>query len=80
MKWAHSVKPHLIWGYVTVISKHPQDAHRDARLSDYITLAEQDYLRGWTDCEIGKTHLDASDAYNAGYADCYEYENQGDRP
>jgi hypothetical protein len=81
MKWAHPVKPHLIWGYVTVISKHPQDAHRDARLSDYITLAEQDYLRGWTDCEEGIRHEDGkSEAYNAGYADCYEYENQGDRP
>ena len=62
------------------MERHTQDVHRDARLADYITLAEKDYLRGWIDCEIGKTHLDMSDAYNTGYADCYEYENQGDRP
>lgn len=77
------MKPLLIWGCVIVTSNKPfhiQEAHRDARLADFITLAEQDYLRGWTDCEIGKSHLDASDAYNAGYGDCYEYENQGDRP
>ena len=57
--------------------RHLQEAHMDARLADFLELAEQDYIRGWTDCEIGKSHLDASDAYNAGYGDCYEYENQG---
>lgn len=63
------------------MERHAQDAHRDARLSDYITLAEQHYLRGWTDCEEGIMHRDRMpDAYNAGYGDCYEYENQGDRP
>lgn len=58
--------------------RHPQDAHMDARLADFLELAEQDYLRGWTDCEMGKSHLDMSNAYNAGYADCYEYENQSE--
>ena len=56
---------------------HIQEAMMDARMADFLELAEQDYIRGWTDCEIGKSHLDASDAYNAGYGDCYEYENQG---
>jgi len=55
---------------------HIQEAMMDARMADFLELAEQDYIRGWTDCEIGKSHLDASDAYNTGYADCYEYEAQ----
>lgn len=59
--------------------RHPQDAHMDARLADFLELAEQDYIKGWTDCEEGIRHRDRMpEAYNAGYADCYEYENQGD--
>lgn len=53
-----------------------QEAEMHARAQDYMEVAEQDYIRGWTDCEIGKSHLDASDAYNAGYGDCYEYEQR----
>ena len=55
-----------------------QDAHRDARLADFLELAEQDFLKGWTDCEEGIRHqAGQSEAYNAGYADCYEYEARG---
>ena len=58
--------------------KHPQEAHMDARLADFLELAEQDFIRGWTDWEEGIQHKKAqSEAYNAGYADCYEYENRG---
>ena len=60
--------------------KHPQDAHMDARLADFLELAEQDFIRGWTDWEEGVQHKKGqSEAYNAGYADCYEYENRGGR-
>ena len=59
---------------------HIQEAMMDARMADFLELAEQDYIRGWTDCEEGIKHADGkSEAYNAGYADCYEYENQGGR-
>ena len=55
------------------------EAERDARLADYIAVAEQDFLRGWTDCEQGIRHEDGkSEAYNAGYGACYEHENQSD--
>lgn len=55
-----------------------QEAAMDARMSDFLKLAEQDFLRGWTDCEQGIRHRSSqSEAYNAGYADCYEYENRG---
>lgn len=58
--------------------QHAQDAHRDARLADYVELAEQDFIRGWTDCEEGIRHqAGQSEAYNEGYADCYEYEARG---
>lgn len=58
--------------------KHPQEAHMDARLADFLELAEQDFIRGWTDWEEGIQHKKGqSEAYNAGYADCYEYENRG---
>lgn len=58
--------------------RHAQDAHMNARLADFLELAEQDYIKGWTDCEEGIRHRDRMpEAYNAGYADCYEYENQG---
>jgi len=58
--------------------KHPQDAHMEARLADFLELAEQDFIRGWTDWEEGIQHKKGqSEAYNAGYADCYEYENRG---
>ena len=56
--------------------KHPQEAHMEARLADFLELAEQDFIRGWTDWEEGIQHKEGqSEAYNAGYADCYEYEN-----
>ena len=56
--------------------KPAQDAHREARLADFLELAEQDFIRGWTDWEEGVQHKEGqSEAYNAGYADCYEYEN-----
>ncbi len=58
--------------------KHPQDVHMEARLADFLELAEQDFIRGWTDWEEGIQHKKGqSEAYNAGYADCYEYENRG---
>ena len=50
----------------------------EARLADFLELAEQDFIRGWTDWEEGIQHKKGqSAAYNAGYADCYEYENRG---
>ena len=56
--------------------KPAQDAHMEARLADFLELAEQDFIRGWTDWEEGVQHKEGqSEAYNAGYADCYEYEN-----
>lgn len=59
---------------------HIQEAQMDARMADFLELAEQDFIKGWTDCEEGIRHEDGkSEAYNAGYADCYEYENQGGR-
>jgi len=58
--------------------KPAQDAHMEARLADFLELAEQDFIRGWTDWEEGVQHKKGqSEAYNAGYADCYEYENKG---
>ncbi len=58
--------------------KHPHEAQMDARLADFLELAEQDFIRGWTDWEEGIQHKKGqSEAYNAGYADCYEYENRG---
>ena len=60
--------------------KHAQDAHMESRLADFLELAEQDFIRGWTDWEEGIQHKKGqSEAYNAGYADCYEYENRGGR-
>lgn len=60
--------------------KHLQEAHMEARLADFLELAEQDFIRGWTDWEEGIQHKKGqSEAYNAGYADCYEYENRGGR-
>lgn len=60
--------------------KHPQEAQMEARLADFLELAEQDFIRGWTDWEEGIQHKKGqSEAYNAGYADCYEYENRGGR-
>lgn len=56
--------------------KPAQDAHMEARLADFLELAEQDFIRGWTEWEEGIQHKKGqSEAYNAGYADCYEYEN-----
>ena len=58
--------------------KTTQDAQMDARLADFLELAEQDFIRGWTDWEEGIQHKKGqSEAYNTGYADCYEYENRG---
>ena len=60
--------------------KPAQDAHMESRLADFLELAEQDFIRGWTDWEEGVQHKKGqSEAYNAGYADCYEYENRGGR-
>ena len=57
---------------------HVQEAAMEARMSDFVELSEQDFIRGWTDCEEGIEHREGkSEAYNAGYADCYQYENQG---
>jgi len=54
------------------------EAAMDARLADFLELAEQDYIKGWTDQEEGIRHRDGMpEAYNAGYADSYDYENQG---
>ena len=56
--------------------KTTQEAQMEARLADFLELAEQDFIRGWTDWEEGIQHKKGqSEAYNAGYADCYEYEN-----
>ena len=56
--------------------KTTQEAQMEARLADFLELAEQDFIRGWTDWEEGIQHKEGqSEAYNAGYADCYEYEN-----
>jgi len=50
----------------------------EARLADFLELAEQDFIRGWTEWEEGIQHKKGqSEAYNAGYADCYEYEKTG---
>jgi hypothetical protein len=57
---------------------HVQEAAMEARMADFLELSEQDFIRGWTDCEEGIEHREGkSEAYNAGYADCYEYENRG---
>jgi len=57
---------------------HIQEAAMDSRMSDFLELAEQDYIKGWTDCEEGIRHAKGKpEAYNAGYADCYDYENKG---
>ena len=66
-----------------------QEAEMHARAQDYVELAEQEYIRGWTDCEQGLRHKEhpisrlhngtyqrLSQAYNAGYGDCYEYEQR----
>lgn len=58
--------------------KSAQQVHMENRLADFLELAEQDFLKGWTDCEEGIRHqAGQSEAYNAGYADCYEYEARG---
>ena len=55
-----------------------QEAAMEAMMSDFVELSEQDFIRGWTDCEEGIEHREGkSEAYNAGYADCYQYQNQG---
>ena len=55
-----------------------KQATMHAQLDDFLQLSEQDFIRGWTDCEEGIQHKEGqSEAYNAGYADCYEYENRG---
>jgi len=59
------------------IPSQVQRVQMEARLSDFLELAEQDFIRGWTDWEEGIQHREGqSEAYNAGYADCYEYENR----
>ena len=55
-----------------------KEATMYAQLDDFLQLSEQDFIRGWTDWEEGIQHKEGqSEAYNAGYADCYEYENRG---
>ena len=55
-----------------------KEATMHAQLDDFLELSEQDFIRGWTDWEEGIQHKEGqSEAYNAGYADCYEYENRG---
>lgn len=55
-----------------------KEATMHAQLDDFLQLSEQDFIRGWTDWEEGIQHKEGqSEAYNAGYADCYEYENRG---
>lgn len=57
---------------------HVQEAAMEAMMSDFVELSEQDFIRGWTDCEEGIEHREGkSEAYNAGYSDCYQYQNQG---
>lgn len=66
--------------------KSAKQVHIENRLADYLKLVEHDYLRGWEDCEYGKrvdletcrhfAKLPA--AYDAGFSDCYEWENQSD--
>ena len=64
-----------------------QEAQMHARKADFLELMEQEYIRGWTDCEEDnridlKTWSDYAklpEAYKAGFSDCYEYENQSDR-
>ena len=57
---------------------HVQEAAMEARMADYLELSEQDFISGWTDCEEGIEHREGkSEAYNAGYGDCYEYGNRG---
>lgn len=46
-----------------------QEAQMDARMADFLELAEQDFIKGWTDCEEGITRKEGQpEAYNAGYA------------
>ena len=60
--------------------KTTQEAQMEARLADFLELAEQDFIRGWTDWEEGVQHKKGqSEAYNAGYADCYESDKRGGR-
>ena len=60
------------------VAFHIQESMMESRLADFLELAEQDFIRGWTDWEEGIQHKKGqSEAYNAGYADCYEYENRG---
>ena len=33
--------------------KSAQQVHMENRLADFLELAEQDFLKGWTDCEEG---------------------------
>lgn len=57
---------------------HVQESMMEARLADFLELAEQDFIRGWTDWEEGIQHKKGqSEAYNAGYADCYESDKRG---
>ena len=59
--------------------KTTSEAEMDARLADFLELAEQDFIRGWVDWEEGIEHKRGqSEAYNAGYADCYEFAKRGE--
>ena len=57
---------------------HVQEAAMEARMSDYLELTEQSFIKGWTDCEEGIPCKEyQSDAYYNGFSECYRYENQG---
>lgn len=46
-----------------------QEAQMDARMADFLELAEHDFIKGWTDREEGIAQKEGQpEAYNAGYA------------
>jgi len=58
--------------------RNAQEVAMDHRVADYLEVAEQDFIRGWTDCEEGvRCREYQQDAYYRGYHECYEYEARG---
>jgi hypothetical protein len=56
---------------------HSQTAAMDARLDDYLELAEQSFIKGWIDCEQGiACGRYKTDAYYNGFSECYQWENK----
>ena len=56
---------------------HGQTAAMEARLADYLELAEQSFIKGWTDCEQGiACGSYKTDAYYNGFSDCYQWESR----